>query len=177
MGCIFTKKPQSHIESKPTDSRISFWVETQLNDIPNFATDEWENLMRKNDMSMDQDNSDVAKDKFTERERIFQNRIDSFDEMRSNAEEQILDSRRSLALEKMFLKDESVSVQIRENNLMEKEDVFEEMRINSRRTLETEKTMLKAACCSVQMRETLLKKKEEAFEAKIAEVEDVMFYV
>ena len=179
MGCILPKKPREVFESKPADSDPPFLMESQLNDAPNWASVEWENLLRKNDMSMDQDNFEVAKDKFTERERIFQNRIYSFDEMRSNAEEQMFDGKRSLDLEKLCLKDESESVQVREKNLIEKEGIFEEMRINSeeqmmnsRRTLEYEKRVLKAECCRVQLRETVLKKKEEVFEAKRAEVEE-----
>jgi hypothetical protein len=50
MGCIFTKKKAPEVfDSNTMDSAPSFWKETQLKDMPRWATVEWENEMRKNE--------------------------------------------------------------------------------------------------------------------------------
>ena len=56
MGGICIKKQPK--ESKPKQQYLAeqFYVETKLDDVPTWAELEWHNLLRKNELSMDQDN-------------------------------------------------------------------------------------------------------------------------
>ena len=82
MGASYTKKEPSTSEPTQQSSVSSFYVETELKDIPKRAKHEWNSLLRRNDMSMDQDNLDFATEKLKEGEKIFNDDREKFYEMK-----------------------------------------------------------------------------------------------
>ena len=90
MGGICTKKEPK--ESKPEEQDLAeqFYVETKLEDVPVWAEQEWHNLVRKTELSMDQDNFDLATQKLKEEEKIFQDNQEIFQEMRTIEEKHMI---------------------------------------------------------------------------------------
>ena len=167
MGCSFTKTNPDSLESEPQTSAI-----------PLLARSEWENILLTNDLSMDQDNFDLAKERFEERERLHNHNQNSFEKLRTNAEQQMSVRKENI---EVFLRHECGRVKLREKNLKDKEENFEEMRtkeekenLEKRKKMKCEQVFLRDEYCRVQVRENDLKDKETNFEVKKAHGEEVM---
>jgi hypothetical protein len=103
MGGIFTKKKTERPKIKQQDEARPFYVEPMLADIPKWAKLEWKNLLRQTDMSMDQDNIDVAVDNLKRGERNLQENKEEFDELMSNMEEEMQERKVLYKSEKIWL--------------------------------------------------------------------------
>ena len=87
MGCVFTKE-----EPKvATPEKHPFYVETTLMDVPKWAELEWNYLLRQTEMSTDQDNLYLATEKFNEGEKLFQGERDTFYEMMTSMQGQMVE--------------------------------------------------------------------------------------
>ena len=168
MGGIFTKKEPEKPEIKQQDQAGPFYVETKLADIPKWAELEWEYSLRHTDMSMDQDNIDLAMDNLKKGERVLQDNKENFDKMVSNMEEEMLEMRisqtkhmregiKTLEYEQIQMKEENEAIQNREVVLKEKENKVEEMMT----TMESENILMKGKIEKIKIREEKLKEEEE----------------
>ena len=117
MGCSFTKKRQEILESNP-----------ETFDVPLLARSEWENILLTNDLSMDQDNFDLAKERFEERERIHDQNESAFKKMKTNTEEQMSARKNDMDLEHILFRQECSRFKLREKNLKDKEETFKVMK-------------------------------------------------
>ena len=115
MGCSFTKKRQEILESNP-----------ETFDVPLLARSEWENILLTNDLSMDQDNFDLAKERFEERERIHDQNESAFKKMKTNTEEQMSARKNDMDLEHILFRQECSRFKLREKNFKDKEETLKE---------------------------------------------------
>ena len=159
MGCLFSTEHPDIVESKSKNS-----------DVPRWATTEWENLLHANDLSMDQENLNLAKERFYDKERILEHNQDMFEELKRSGEVQMLERKKEIEEEHMALRKESSRVKMKEINLKKKEDKFEKMRkkeegqmVERRRSLASEQSLLWEECGKVMLREMDIKNKEEEF--------------
>ena len=146
MGGIFTKKEQKQLKSEETVLVSSFYVETKLDDVPNWAELEWQNLLRQREVSMDQGNLDRATQKLRDGEKILQDNQELFEELRATEEKHMIDGRRILESEQIIMKSKSDNIQIREDKL---------------KYLESEEILIEAISEKIQIREEKLKAQEE----------------
>ena len=65
MGCILTKQPET---------KFDILEETKVFDVPCWERLEWENLLRKNDLAMDQINLELTQNNLREQEHLMQQR-------------------------------------------------------------------------------------------------------
>ena len=84
MGAVLAKAEAGNLEPKQQNMAGAFYVETKLNDSPKWAVLEWHNLLRRNDMSMDQDNLDVATERFKDGEKTFHEGREHFYKIMTN---------------------------------------------------------------------------------------------
>ena len=177
MGCAFAKEEKQGLNVQT----CSFYVETKLDPVPKGAERDWETLLWRNNMSSDQENIDHASEKLRDGKKILQIDRNNFDDMVSDLDGQMLERQMSLTLNQDSLKDDlyifkrresdfSAQIQIREEELKEKEESFEQKKTNKEthiciamRSLETEKAQLEAVFQKHQKCKEEFKQKEELF--------------
>ena len=82
MGGSCSKKVPKQLKTEQQVFAGPFYVETNLDDVPNWAGLEWHNILRQTEMSMDQDNLDLATQKLKEGEKSLQDNQEMFEDMR-----------------------------------------------------------------------------------------------
>ena len=78
MGCFLTKQ---------SEEKFEVMKETKLFDVPCWEMLEWENLLRKNDLSMDQTNLEFKQNILREQECVIQQRTRNLEVNEGNLED------------------------------------------------------------------------------------------
>ena len=78
MGCFFSKQPEEKFE---------ILKEVEDSDVPCWEKLEWENMLRKNDLTMDQINLELKQNILRDQECIFQQRSRNLEADEGNLEE------------------------------------------------------------------------------------------